>query len=55
MVSENIDVSDDNDSDNEDDHIDRRSLLENENHVNNVTSADVHEQGECDPERLAVE
>ncbi|KAH3853892.1 hypothetical protein DPMN_096427 [Dreissena polymorpha] len=55
MVSENIDASDDNDSDNEDDQIDGRSLSEDANHVHNVTSAGVHEQGECDPDRLAVE
>ncbi|KAH3831889.1 hypothetical protein DPMN_105161 [Dreissena polymorpha] len=55
MVSENIDASDDNDSDNEDDQIDGRSLSEDENHVCNVPSAGVHEQGECDPDWLAVE
>ncbi len=55
MVSEFIDASDDNDSDNEDDHIDRRSLSANENHVHNVTSAGVYEQGEDDPDKLAVE
>ncbi|XP_052215340.1 uncharacterized protein LOC127833884 [Dreissena polymorpha] len=55
MVSENIDASDDNDNDNEADQIHGRSLSEDENHAHNVTSAGVHEQGECDPERLAVE
>ncbi|KAH3712560.1 hypothetical protein DPMN_072310 [Dreissena polymorpha] len=55
MVSENIDASDDNDSDNEDDQIDGQSLSEDEKHVHNVTSAGLHKQGECDPDRLAVE
>ncbi|KAH3898417.1 hypothetical protein DPMN_022647 [Dreissena polymorpha] len=55
MVSENIDASVDNDSNNEDDQIDGRSLSEDENHVRNVPSAGVHEQGECDPDWLAVE
>ncbi|XP_052228971.1 uncharacterized protein LOC127843154 [Dreissena polymorpha] len=55
MVSKNIDTSDDNDSNNEDDQIHGRSLSEDENHVHNVTSAGVHEQGDCDPDRLAVE
>ncbi|KAH3887290.1 hypothetical protein DPMN_011306 [Dreissena polymorpha] len=54
MVSKNIDTSDDNDSNNEDDQIHGRSLSEDENHVHNVTSAGVHEQGDCDPDRLAA-